>query len=126
MRAIVTGASIGGIGGEICRKLAKDAVARGERALIAACTTGTRPDGTPWRVAIADPDSPGRAGERLALVDRAIATSAGAGFRFDAAGRYNHILDPRSGASATRYRSVSVIAPRPPRPPTRFRPLATS
>ncbi len=44
MRAIVTGASIGGIGGEICRKLAKDAVARGQRARIAACTTGGTSD----------------------------------------------------------------------------------
>jgi len=43
MRAIVTGASIDGIGGEICRKLATDAAAQGERARIAACTTGTRP-----------------------------------------------------------------------------------
>jgi len=44
MRALVTGASIGGIGGEICRKLAKDALAKGESAKIAACTTGTTSD----------------------------------------------------------------------------------
>lgn len=43
MRAIVTGASIDGIGGDICRKLAADAAAEGRRARIAACTTGTRP-----------------------------------------------------------------------------------
>ena len=45
MRAMVTGASIDGIGGAICRKLAHDAAARGERARIAACTTGTRSNG---------------------------------------------------------------------------------
>ncbi len=72
---------------------------------------GPRPDGTPWQVAIAVPDAPERDGKRVAIVDRAIATSAISGFRFDTAGQYNHLLDPRSGASATRYRSVSVIAP---------------
>jgi glucose 1-dehydrogenase len=44
MRAMVTGASHGGIGGEICRKLARDAAIRGGGAKIAACVTGTRPE----------------------------------------------------------------------------------
>lgn len=43
MRAIVTGASHG-IGGATCRKLAQDAIARGEPACIAACATGGRAD----------------------------------------------------------------------------------
>ena len=45
---------------------------------------GARPDGAPWRVGLADPDRPGALTETVDLVDRAVATSAGAGFRFDA------------------------------------------
>jgi thiamine biosynthesis lipoprotein len=71
---------------------------------------GAMPDEAPWQVTIPDPDAPARALGQVPLVNRAIATSAGAGFRFDAAGRFNHLLDPRSGASASRYRSVTVIA----------------
>lgn len=43
MRALVTGASYG-IGGATCRKLAKDAIARGEPAYIVATATGRNPD----------------------------------------------------------------------------------
>ena len=47
---------------------------------------GRRPEGTPWRVGLADPDKPGALTETIDLVDRAVATSAGAGFRFDSEG----------------------------------------
>jgi thiamine biosynthesis lipoprotein len=72
---------------------------------------GARADGAPWQVAIADPLTPGQTIGRVPIVDRAIATSSGNGFRFDAGGRFNHLLDPRSGACAVRYRSVTVVAP---------------
>jgi thiamine biosynthesis lipoprotein len=71
---------------------------------------GGRPDGLPWRVGLADPDRPGVLVEEIALADRALATSAPSGFRFDDAGRFNHLFDPGSGASARLYRSVSVIS----------------
>jgi len=70
-----------------------------------------RPDGHPWEVAIADPEEPSRTADRLAIVDQAVATSAGYGFRFDAAGRFTHLFDPRTGRSPHRYRSVTVVAP---------------
>jgi thiamine biosynthesis lipoprotein len=44
------------------------------------------------------------------LVDKALATSGGYGFKFDPAGRFNHIFDPATGASPHRYASVSVVA----------------
>ena len=44
---------------------------------------GARADGTSWRVGLADPDKPGALTETVDLVDRAVATTAGAGFRFD-------------------------------------------
>lgn len=72
---------------------------------------GARPEGTPWRVGLGDPDRPGQLIETLDLVDRAVATSAGAGFQFDAKGRFTHLFDPATGRSPQRYRSVSVMAP---------------
>jgi thiamine biosynthesis lipoprotein len=72
---------------------------------------GARPDGTPWRVGLSDPDRPGTLAETIDLVDRAVATTAGAGFRFDAMGRFTHLFDPATGRSPSLYRSVSVIAP---------------
>ncbi|HEY9455247.1 MAG TPA: FAD:protein FMN transferase [Bradyrhizobium sp.] len=72
---------------------------------------GARADGTPWRIGLADPDKPGALTETVALVDRAVATTAGAGFRFDPAGRFTHLFDPRTGRSPALYRTVSVIAP---------------
>jgi thiamine biosynthesis lipoprotein len=72
---------------------------------------GARPDGTPWRIGLADPDRPGVLTETVDLVDRAVATSAGAGFRFDAKGRFTHLFDPATGRSPSLYRTVSVIAP---------------
>jgi thiamine biosynthesis lipoprotein len=72
---------------------------------------GVKPDGAPWQIGLADPDRPGVISETIGLADRAVATTAGAGFRFDAAGRFTHLFDPRTGRSPSRYRSVSVIAP---------------
>jgi thiamine biosynthesis lipoprotein len=61
--------------------------------------------GRPWQVAVAGASS------RLALADRAVATSSADGFRFDAAGRFGHIVDPRTGATPRRYDRVTVTAP---------------
>jgi len=72
---------------------------------------GARPDGTPWRVGLGDPDRPGVLTETIDLVDGAVATSAGAGFRFDPSGRFTHLFDPATGRSPSQYRSVSVLAP---------------
>jgi thiamine biosynthesis lipoprotein len=71
---------------------------------------GDHPDGRPWRVGIRDPRRDDALLESVDLEDRAIATSAGWGTRFDAAGRHHHLFDPRTGVSAERYDSVSVIA----------------
>ena len=68
---------------------------------------GRHPSGRPWRVGL--PDHGSRA---MDLVESAIATSAGHGTPFDAGGRHHHILDPRTGGSATHTTAVTVIAPR--------------
>lgn len=66
---------------------------------------GAHPDGQPWTVGI--PSSNGRP---LSLRNEAIATSAPSGTIFNADGRFHHLLDPRSGGCASRWRSVTVMA----------------
>jgi thiamine biosynthesis lipoprotein len=71
---------------------------------------GSRPEGSPWEVGVADPDVAGRLETVLPIVDRAVSTSGAYGFRFDAAGRFNHLFDPRTGGSASLYRSVTTVS----------------
>ena len=68
--------------------------------------------GAPWRVGVPDPAEPGTLLATLELSELALATSSGLGTPFDAQGRHHHLFDPASGHSASRYRSVSVIAAR--------------
>ncbi len=65
---------------------------------------GNHPDGRPWRAATG-------AGA-IDVADNALAVSSGAGTRFEPSGKFHHIFDPASGASADRLREVAVVAPR--------------
>ncbi len=66
---------------------------------------GGHPDGGGWPVTLGD------GGRRLALRDRALATSAPLGTTFDAGGTAGHILDPATGLpAAPRWQAVSVSA----------------
>jgi FAD:protein FMN transferase len=71
---------------------------------------GAQPAGGPWWVGLEDPRGPHGVMERIALQDRAVATSAGYGTTFDRAGRFNHLFDPRTGRTSWRWLSVSVEA----------------
>ena len=71
---------------------------------------GRRADGTPWRAGIAMPD--GTPVARRMLSGRALATSAPMATLLDAARGAGHILDPRTGEPAARWRLASVSAPR--------------
>jgi thiamine biosynthesis lipoprotein len=71
---------------------------------------GSRPNGLPWEVGIADPNVVGRTETILPIVDRAVATSGAYGFQFDPQGRFNHLFDPRTGGCADRYRSVTTVS----------------
>ena len=71
---------------------------------------GSRPDGRPWQVGVADPQVVGHIETILPIVDRAVATSAAYGYRFDPQGRFNHLFDPRTGGCADRYRSVTTVS----------------
>lgn len=71
--------------------------------------SGSRADGTPWRAGIADPD--GRVVRQIRLDGRGLAVSAPNGTRLGRETRAGHILDPRSGQPAERWRLVTVSAP---------------
>ena len=67
---------------------------------------GSHADGQPWRIGLgADIDEP------IELMDRAVATSAGAGMVFPSSENYHHLFDPLTGSSARHWQQVSVIAP---------------
>jgi thiamine biosynthesis lipoprotein len=66
---------------------------------------GGRPGGGDWPVLL-------EAGGRLALRQRAVASSAPLGTTFDDGGTNGHILDPATGMPTTaQWRSISVSAP---------------
>ena len=69
--------------------------------------------GKPWMVGIRDPrKAPGEIITRIPLVDTAISTSGDYERFFDEDGvRYHHIIDPRTGHSASKVRSATVIGP---------------
>jgi thiamine biosynthesis lipoprotein len=68
--------------------------------------------GKPWIVGIRHPDRKDEVILRLPLVDTAISTSGDYERYFDENGvRYHHIIDPRTGHSASMVRSATVIAP---------------
>lgn len=70
----------------------------------------TKPDGSAWRIGIANPAAPGDTVATLDVVDKCVATSGGYGTLFDPAGRFTHIIDTRTGDTAPRLRGVSVVA----------------
>ena len=68
--------------------------------------------GRPWIVGTRHPDDERRVVLRIPLTDTAMSTSGDYERYFEEDGvRYHHILDPRTGRSASKVRSVTVIAP---------------
>jgi len=75
-------------------------------------TLGRHPDGRPWRLAIRNGTAAGKADRMVELEDMALAVSGGYGTTFEPSGRFHHIFDPHSGASANSLVDVAVIGPR--------------
>lgn len=68
--------------------------------------------GRPWIVGIRHPDDEKRWILRLPLTDTAFSTSGDYERFFDEDGvRYHHILDPKTGKSANKVRSATIIGP---------------
>lgn len=66
---------------------------------------GNHPEGRAWRAGL-------RGGRTVDLSNEALAVSGGYGTTFEPSGRFHHIFDPTSGASANMLREAAVIAPR--------------
>jgi len=75
-------------------------------------TLGRHPDGRPWRVGIRRGVAAGGIARTVELEDMALAVSGGYGTTFEPTGRFHHIFDPHSGASANGLLDVAVIGPR--------------
>jgi thiamine biosynthesis lipoprotein len=68
--------------------------------------------GTPWVVGIRHPDRKDEVIARIPLEDAAFSTSGDYERYFDEDGvRYHHIIDPRTGRSASKVRSATIIGP---------------
>jgi thiamine biosynthesis lipoprotein len=67
--------------------------------------------GKPWVVGVRDPDHAGKVFLRLPLTDASFSTSGDYERYFDEDGkRFHHIIDPKTGDSARKCRSVTVIS----------------
>lgn len=74
---------------------------------------GPQTDGTPWRIGISHPRSPGRLVASIPMTQGALATSGDYERFFEIDGqRYCHILNPRTGQPCRHWQSVSMVAPR--------------
>jgi FAD:protein FMN transferase len=68
--------------------------------------------GRPWVVGIRHPDDKNKVVTRIPLIDTAMSTSGDYERYFDEKGvRYHHIIDPRTGHSASKVRSATILGP---------------
>jgi FAD:protein FMN transferase len=74
-------------------------------------TIGQHPDGHAWRVGIASGKDRGSVDRMVELEDMALAVSGGYGTTFEPSGRFHHIFDPHTGASANSLTGAAVIGP---------------
>lgn len=70
----------------------------------------TKPDGSAWRIGIANPADPGKTVATLDVTDKCVSTSGGYGTLFDEAGAFTHLIDTRTGRTAPALLGVSVVA----------------
>ncbi len=68
--------------------------------------------GKPWIIGIKHPDDHNKIIAKIPLTDTALSTSGDYERYFDENGtRYHHIIDPKTGHSASKVRSATIIAP---------------
>ncbi|CAA7617085.1 Membrane-associated lipoprotein [Candidatus Terasakiella magnetica] len=70
----------------------------------------TKPDGSAWRIGIANPAEPNTAITEIDVIDKCVSTSGGYGTIFDEAGKFTHLIDTRTGKTAPAMLGVSVVA----------------
>jgi len=76
-------------------------------------TAGTKPDGSEWSAGVRDPRGPdGSYFAILPVTDHAFSTAGDYERAYVVGGkRYHHIIDPRTGKSASGVRSVTIVGP---------------
>src|SRR5258707_7072841 len=74
-------------------------------------TIGRNPDGRPWRIGIGNGNDRGSVARTVELEDMALAVSGGYGTTFEPSGRFPHIFDPHTGASANKLFQAARIRP---------------
>ena len=68
--------------------------------------------GRPWVIGIRNPDDKDQVVTRIPIVNSAMSTSGDYERYFDEGGvRYHHIIDPRTGHSASKVRSATILGP---------------
>jgi thiamine biosynthesis lipoprotein len=68
--------------------------------------------GRPWFVGIRNPDDRSKVVTKIPIVNSAMSTSGDYERYFDEGGiRYHHIIDPRTGHSASKVRSATILGP---------------
>jgi thiamine biosynthesis lipoprotein len=73
---------------------------------------GFQPDGKPWTIGIADPNSAGKAFSYLNITNMALATSGNyEKFIMVDGKKYSHTINPRTGLPITGIKSVTIISP---------------
>jgi FAD:protein FMN transferase len=75
-------------------------------------TWGLQPNGKPWTIGIADPDSKGKVFSYLNITDMAVATSGNYEKFIMVNGRkYSHTINPKTGLPISGIKSVTIISP---------------
>ncbi len=68
--------------------------------------------GRPWVIGIRNPDDKNKVVTKIPIVNSAMSTSGDYERYFDEGGiRYHHIIDPRTGHSASKVRSATILGP---------------
>ncbi len=76
------------------------------------CAWGYQPDGKPWTIGIADPDSTRHPFSSFNITDMAVATSGNYEKYIMIDGKkYSHTIDPKTGLPVTGIKSVTIISP---------------
>ncbi|MCB9044916.1 MAG: FAD:protein FMN transferase [Chitinophagales bacterium] len=75
-------------------------------------TWGYQPDGSPWTIGIADPDSIGQPFSCFSITDMSVATSGNyEKFVMIDGKKYSHTIDPKTGYPVSGIKSVTIICP---------------
>lgn len=73
---------------------------------------GTRTDGKPWKIGIANPDDPNKTIATIPIQNSSVATSGDYEQYFEIDGiRYSHSIDPKTGKPVKGVKSVTIVSP---------------